>query len=162
MTDAPSGARLNIFADLQIVADGQSASLVGDGQVLTFTAEAPQQLWANLQQLPVPAGIRSVRGVRALGQVAELLGDQGLELHVVGPAGELAHLGRGARSWWGRALTGSSRISVGSAAALRPVVLASVRRSRLFWPVLAALASGVAVAAARSGSVRTRNSGTEE
>lgn len=150
MSTAPTGAKLNVFADLQIVADGQSASLVGDGRVLTFTAQAPQQLWSSLQHLPLPLGVKSVRGVRAVGQIAEALDGQGLELHIVGPDGELAHLGSGAKSWWGSAVTGSSRVSVGSLGALRPMITASARQSRLFWPGLVALVSGVVVIIVRS------------
>lgn len=156
MTEAPPGARLSIFADLQIVVDGQSASLVGDGRVLTFTAEAPQQLLSSLQHLPLPAGVKSVRGIRAVGQVADTLNNQGLALRIVGPAGEIAHLGSGARSWWGSVVTGSSRVSVGSAAAIRPMITASARQSRLFWPVIAIFASGIITAVLRSRLGRVR------
>ena len=154
MTDSPVGARVDIEADLRIDVDGHSAALTSDGRRLTFTSEAPEHLWQALGEVGT-SGSRN--GVRAVGLIADTLAAQDLELHVVGPRGEIAHLGTGAHSWWGRAITGSGSVELGAFRTLRPLAASVVRRSRAFWPAVSAVGGSVAVVAAVS-SVRRRRS----
>jgi hypothetical protein len=68
---------------------------------------------------------------------------------VTGPAGLLATVGAGADSALGRAVTGSRHVQPGRPTALRPLVLAQVRRgARRRRSLLLALAA-LAVLAAR-------------
>lgn len=151
MTTSPRSATLRIEADLRIDVDGQSASLVGQGQRLTFTTQDPGQLLASLRDIPLPAGVGAVQGIRAVGRIADALGEQGLEFHMAGPDGDLVHLGTGAHSWWGWAVTGSSLIRVHSLRAARLFVFPALRSARVLVPVLGIgfAAAGVALARGR-------------
>lgn len=146
MTAVPSGDDLLVFADLQIVADGHPASLVADGHTLTFTSDAPNELLASLPK----SSLGRRQGIRAAGRAADLLGTQGLTLRVVGPRGEIARLGSGAHSWWGRMVVGSAEFQVGSIGVVASLATSVVRQSRLFWPVIALVAAGVGATAIRA------------
>jgi hypothetical protein len=158
MTNSPVGARVNVEADLRIDVDGHSAALTSEGRSLTFTSDGPQYLWQALGDVGT-MGRRD--GARAVGLIADTLGAQDLELHVVGPRGEIAHLGAGAHSWWGRTVTGSSLVELGALRTLRPLGLSLVRRSRAFWPAVSAVGASAAAAAVVVvvvGSLRRRPS----
>ncbi|MET3805952.1 hypothetical protein ABIB25_002960 [Nakamurella sp. UYEF19] len=158
MTTSPRSAELRIEADLRIDVDGQRASLVGQGQRLTFTTQDPGQLLASLRDTPLPAGLGAVQGVRAIGRLANALGAQGLEFHVAGPDGDLVHLGAGAHSRWGRAVTGSSLIKVRSLRAVSSFALPAVRRSRFLVPSAAAVVVAAAGVVFARGRMRNRDS----
>lgn len=119
MTTAPTGAvtALSVFADLRLVSDGRTATLVGDGPRLTFTTDAAQDLMAAAPAIPLSA----------VGKIADLFGEAQLELLVVGPKGEIARLGWGASSWWGKAVTGSKLVEVGSIRVVGPLGLTAAR-----------------------------------
>ena len=147
MTDPQVRDTVTIEADLRIDVDGRAASLKSDGRRLTFTSEAPDELWASLGGSTFGGATGSREGFKTIGQIAEALATQNLDLRVVGPQGEIVHLGSGAHSWWGRALTGSSLVQIGPLRSVRSVGVSMVRGSRLFWPVASALgAVGVAAA----------------
>jgi hypothetical protein len=145
---------LTIEADLRIDVDGRAASLKSEGRRLTFTSEAPGELWASLggSTLGGLAGPRE--GAKAVGRIAEALAAQDIELRLVGPQGELARFGSGAHSWWGRALTGSGLVQIGPFRSVRSAGISVVRGSRLFWPTASAV--GVAAVAAAVVAVRGR------
>jgi hypothetical protein len=76
--------------------------------------------------------------------VADRLSRHGLTLTITGPGGPVVHLGEGAASWFGRAVTGSSAVQPGTVRSLAPLVWSSARQSRT-WP-LVALTAGVGIA----------------
>ena len=154
MTDPQVRETLTIEADLRIDVDGRGASLVSDGRRLTFTSEAPGELWASLGGSTFGGLARPREGAKAVGRIAEALGAQDIELHLVGPRGELVRLGSGAHSWWGRALTGSRLVQVGPLRSVRSLGVSVVRGSRLFWPATSAV--GVAATAVVVVAVRGR------
>jgi hypothetical protein len=145
---------LTIEADLRIDVDGRGASLKSEGRRLTFTSEAPGELWASLGGSTF-GGLAGPRdGAKAVGRIAETLAAQGIELHLVGPQGELARLGSGAHSRLGRVLTGSTLVQLGPLRIVKSVGVSIVRGSRLFWPVASVL--GVVAAAGATVALRGR------
>lgn len=66
----------------------------------------------------------STTGTQALSFVADRLADGGLTLVVDGPDGEIARVGAGIHSRFGRVATGSSRVRLGGPRALAPLARA--------------------------------------
>ncbi len=120
---------ITVDADLRIDVSGSQASLVAHGQQITLTSDVPMDFWAALRGSDLPVG--PLAGARAVGRIADALGAAGLEFRLAGPHGELGRLGSGSHSWWGRVLTGSDLVRLGSVRSLRPVLAAALRRSRL-------------------------------
>ena len=117
---------LDLQGGLSFSVDGPggstSGTVVGDGAVLRVLADDPVAAWDGV--------LGSVStGTAALRALADSLAEQGLAVEVSGPAGRLALVGAGADSGIGKALTGSRRVQLGSASALRPLAVAQVRRS---------------------------------
>jgi len=129
MTAPRRGVQLVVDADLRLKIDGQDASIRSEGRKLIFTSDAPQQVWASMASAALPLALTEHGGRRALGRVADALAQADLELHIVGPHGEIARLGQGARSWWGKAVIGSELVQVGSIRAVRPLVIGAVLQS---------------------------------
>ena len=155
MTAAPSGARLNVFADLQIVADGQSASLVGDGRVLTFTARrrsSSGRPCSTCRYRSVSA--RSGVSVQSVGHRGCHSDDQGLELHIVGPDRRTGPPRQPEPDPGGRSDRYRQQPGGGRFGGCAPADDHRFCRGNpgLFWPVLAGLASAAASVGRRSSS----------
>ena len=135
---------LDLQGGLSFTVDGPggstSGTVTGDGTVLRVRTEDP------VAALDGALGSVST-GPADLGTVADALAEQGMAVEVSGPRGLLARVGAGADSRVGSALTGSRRVQLGSASALRPVAVAQVRRSITTLPVATRrlAAAGVAV-----------------
>lgn len=136
--------RLRLEGTVAFTVDGPrgrtGGSLAGDGPVLRVTADDPVAAWdAAVASAP--------RGPGALGALADLLSEQGLSVEVSGPGGRLATVGAGVDSAVGGAVTGSRRVRPGRPAALRPLVVASLRQGavRRRQPLLVASAAACAV-----------------
>ena len=131
---------LDLQGDLSFTVEGPggstSGTVVGDGTVLRVRAEDPVAAWAGI------FGSVST-GPAALRKVADGLADEGLSVEVTGPHGLLALVGADADSGVGRLLTGSRRVRLGSPGALRPLVVAQVRRSLTRARVLTVVAGVV-------------------
>ena len=154
MTDPQVRETLTIEADLRIMVDGRAASLKSEGRRLTFTSESPGELWASLGGSTFGGLAGPREGAKAVGRIAEALAAQNIDLRLVGPQGELARLGSGARSWWGGALTGSRLVQAGPLRSMRSLGVSVIRGSRLFWPATAGV--GVAAVAVAVVAVRGR------
>ena len=91
---------------------------------------AGSDVTVEFSQTPSLAG----SGTRPLVRpVAQALDDNGLTVHLTGPAGPLLHVGHGVRApWWQVPATGSRFIRVASV----PLVLRSLRGPRLFQVAL--------------------------
>ena len=131
---------LDLQGDLSFTVEGPggstSGTVVGDGTVLRVRAEDPVAAWDGI--------LGSVStGPAALRTVADRLADEGLSVEVTGPHGLLALVGADADSGVGRLLTGSRRVRLGSPGALRPLVVAQVRRSLTRARVLTVVAGVV-------------------
>ena len=102
---------------------GTTAGTVeGDGSVVRVHADDPVAAW--------DAAVGSVStGTAAVSEVAQLLHDEGLALEVSGPAGRVATLGAGVESPLGRLLAGSRHVRLGSPGAVRPLAVATARRT---------------------------------
>lgn len=131
---------LDLQGDLSFTVEGPggstSGTVVGDGTVLRVRAEDPVAAWDGI------FGSVST-GPAALRKVADGLADEGLSVEVTGPHGLLALVGADADSGVGRLLTGSRRVRLGSPGALRPLVVAQVRRSLTRARVLTVVAGVV-------------------
>ena len=131
---------LDLQGDLSFTVEGPggstSGTVVGDGTVLRVRAEDPVAAWDGI------FGSVST-GPAALRKVADGLADEGLSVEVTGPHGLLALVGADADSAVGRLLTGSRRVRLGSPGALRPLVVAQVRRSLTRARVLTVVAGVV-------------------
>lgn len=139
MTDG--GIDLSVFADLRVETDGQRLHLVGDGRSLVLHSSHPRRLLSVLKGLPLPVGVTVGGGRRALGRLANILRDNGIAVSVSGPEGTVVRLGDGARSVFGRLVTGSPAVSFGTPLDLAVAVGLPVRALRL------ASVSGLVVAA---------------
>ena len=122
-TESESPA-LEVLAQLQLDLDGHVATLTGSGEDLVLVASDPAALLDQLATAAIPVGVGQVDGPRALGLVADILGQAGLRLTVQGPNGTLVTLGRGQASYLGRLLTGSERAQPGTVRSLAPLVRA--------------------------------------
>ena len=131
---------LDLQGDLSFTVEGPggstSGTVVGDGTVLRVRAEDPVAAWDGI------FGSVST-GPAALRKVADGLADEGLSVEVTGPHGLLALVGADVDSGVGRLLTGSRRVRLGSPGALRPLVVAQVRRSLTRARVLTVVAGVV-------------------
>ncbi len=119
---------LEVDADLTLEIDGVGATLRGHGQDIVLESADPAALLASLSYAALPVAVGRIDGPRSLGRVADLLNDEGLQLTVTGPAGPVLAMGRGARSSFGRIVTGSAFVRPGAVSVVRPLVLAEGRR----------------------------------
>ncbi len=150
--------RLSVTADLRVEVGGSSATVTasGTGHVVV-RADSPQTLWSELNRAALPSSVGRVSGPRAVGRMADLLRDNGLDVELEGPRGVLVRLGTGVHSALGRSVTGSSAVQVVSVRSLRPIATAallqslSARRS-----VIVAVAAGLGAAVAVFRRVRRR------
>lgn len=87
---------LSVEADLELLVDGQRATLMGSGKVLRLTLASARML-RQLREVSLP--LSSVFGTRAptLGTLPGLLEREGLTLEIADARGLLLTLGRGAR-----------------------------------------------------------------
>lgn len=110
--------RIEADLDLRIEPPGDAPPILGrltaEGGDLVLTTRQPQRL---VQELRL-AGANDVGGVRRL---AAALADRGVTLRVDGTRGPILRLGVGAGSPFGRLLTRSPDVGLGSAAAIAPL-----------------------------------------
>lgn len=144
MSNPPRVRPLRIDADLHLQIDGRTATLTGTGQRLELTTDTPEAIWAAVTGAALPAGWGRVNGPRGVGRFADRLSGHGLAMTITGPGGPIVHLGEGAASWLGRAITGSSAVQPGTVRSFAPLVWSSARQSWT-WR-LAALTAGVGIA----------------
>lgn len=136
MSNLPFG-RLDVTADLSIDLDGVTgvtgvtAHLTGSGSRLVLTSAQPERLLDAALASALPAGVGQISGPRAVGRVADLLRDAGVQLQVRGPQGTVATIGDDVRSPTGRVLTGSDAVSVGRPGALAALAWRGRRREVL-------------------------------
>jgi hypothetical protein len=146
----PGPGRLHLEGQVSFTVDGPGGSTAGvargDGPVLRVSADDPVLAWEAV------SGVAP--GLGGFGDLADLLHDGGVAVEVSGPQGVVGTVGLDVDSPLGAVLTGSRRVRMGGASAVRGLVLSQARTelARRRRPLLVALGLVVLVAARRRRS----------